>query len=361
MPKGKNTIATRQLTERMFERSTPLGAGEVTDPSPRLVSGYDAIAILAIGSAVFEVAVEQACEIPGVQGVQGPSNPFGPVPLLGPFTETNRFTAVLDAASGLFVVCQRVKPCGTHMRIILDNSGGGAQTTTSFCSYGIPEASVGVGGGGLQGVQGPQGLPGGVQGFQGPIGPQGAQGNQGVSGGEGVQGPQGNQGPIGNQGPQGNQGIIGVQGVQGLQGTNPGPQGLQGLQGNQGPGGATSTAIFPVTHTSGAFSTGALGFTPRFCFYVGAVEQGSNFAHMVGFATGIGALAKGSAFFIDAAGRGPRSDADAIAGVGALPPGDSFGTTFGTDLDVTAFSAAGITLTWSAVVTSHQGFLLVVG
>ena len=228
MPKAKNTIATRQLTERLFERSTPLGAGEVTDPAPRLVAGYDAIAILAVGSAVFEVSVEQACQVPG--GQQGPQGAFGPVPLLGPFTETNRFTAVLDATSGLFVVCQRVKPCGSHMRVILDNSGGAAQTTTSFCAYGIPEATVGVGGGGLQGTQGPQGLPGGVQGFQGPIGPQGNQGNQGPSE-AGTQGPQGNQGPLGFQGNQGNQGVAGT-----------GGQGPQGNQGPEGTGGE-STAI----------------------------------------------------------------------------------------------------------------------
>lgn len=127
-------------------------------------------------------------------------------------------------------------------------------------------------------------------------------------------------------------------------------------------------AIFSFTHTSGTASTGALGFTPKFAIYSGAVEgplgEDNQFSHVVGFATGVGvSIAAGisaeSTLVASAVGDNSGGDDNAIGGhISAV---GTFQTSFTRDLDVTAFSAAGIDLTWSASVTSHAGKLLVVG
>lgn len=230
-----------------------------------------------------------------------------------------------------------------------------------------PQGNIGV-----QGAQGPQGL----QGLQGPQGLQGFQGNQGLQGNQGNQGLQGTnpgvQGPQGIQGLQGSgSGVQGPQGNQGLQGTNPGvqgPQGLQGFQGLQGPQGPLNVAIFSFTHITGTASTGALGFTPKFAIYTGAVNNqvgvvDPKFSHIVGFAIGTGGSARAAGIMEEPDNSitqvGIAGDDDAIGG--GLAAVQVFSTTFTKDLDVTAFGAAGIDLTWSADVTDHAGKLLVVG
>lgn len=126
-------------------------------------------------------------------------------------------------------------------------------------------------------------------------------------------------------------------------------------------------SVFSFTHTSGAASTGALGFTPRFAIYSGAVREASNtMQHIVGFAIGTGASAIAAGLAVDVASGSQVSsgegDDDAIGG--ASVASGAFLTVFGKDLDVTAFGSGGITLTWSLALSAtaaHAGKLLVVG
>lgn len=135
------------------------------------------------------------------------------------------------------------------------------------------------------------------------------------------------------------------------------------------PGGVLSASLFSFTHTSGSASTGALGFTPAAAIYscaVGAVSGSSTFAHTVGMSTGTGTLARatGVSQNVTGNGMGLANDDDAIGGLvlgGGAGPAQA--TAFATDLDVTAFGAGGITLTWSAALVGalHRGYLLVLG
>lgn len=252
MARGVNTITTRQRLEPLFVLHIPLTAGQTFQFDVREVHGYDAVNFLGVSNLPFSIRVEEACSADG------------------PWTQTATFATAPDPALGVESLCDRVIPCGTHMRVFIDNPGA-AQTFLDFCGGGLPIFSSGgsgsqgaqgnqgsqgnqgfqgtVGGGvqgpqgfqGFQGISGPQGNQGsqglqgpqGFQGFQGLTGPQGAQGNQGLQGFQGRQGFQGTQGSTGVQGNQGNQGLQGFQGFQGLTG----PQGAQGNQGLQGPQG----------------------------------------------------------------------------------------------------------------------------
>lgn len=115
-------------------------------------------------------------------------------------------------------------------------------------------------------------------------------------------------------------------------------------------------SLFSFTHSSGAASTGALGFTPRFCIYTGAFENSAatSFTFSTGFATGTGSLARGACASTTNLTAG---DDDAIAGIST----SSWASTFNRDLDVTAFSSSGIELTWSGTINNHAGKLLVIG
>lgn len=132
--------------------------------------------------------------------------------------------------------------------------------------------------------------------------------------------------------------------------------------------GGLNVLMFSMTHTSGTFSTGALGFTPKFAVYSGAVAgplaEANTFDHVVGFATGAGtAIAAGIVVNDDPASSGldnnSGGDDDAIGG--HITADGSFKTSFAIDLDVTAWSAAGIDLTWTGSVTGHRGKLIVIG
>lgn len=183
-----------------------------------------------------------------------------------------------------------------------------------------------------------------------PDGPDGIQGPQGFMGSNG--GPQGSQG---NQGNRGNQGA----------------QGSQGNRGNQAQVGAITSSLFEFNHTSGSSSTGALGFTPLFCVYTGAIvtdpSLGPGVTRAVGFARGTGALAKSAAIGVqdqgssevDCAGAG--GDTSAIGGDVTQSQDPTLITAFLNSLNVTAFGSGGITLTWEAAVLDHVGKLMVVG
>ncbi len=103
-------------------------------------------------------------------------------------------------------------------------------------------------------------------------------------------------------------------------------------------------SLFPFGHLSGAAATGVLGFVPRFCLYIAAWNSSATDRISIGFATGIGALA-------NSVSRASSCTGD--------PSSVAHSTTIA--LDVTAFGPGGIELTWTAAVTSHTGYLLVIG
>jgi hypothetical protein len=140
-----------------------------------------------------------------------------------------------------------------------------------------------------------------------------------------------------------------------------------------GGGGDLQVAIFSMTHVSGTFSTGPLGFTPKFAIYSGVaittVVGVNHHGHAVGFVIGPGGSARAAGVFLrsisgtDVTGALASGDDDAIGGLDNTfgNSGPFFDTSFPIDLDVTAFGPGGIDLTWSAAVTDHAGKLIVVG
>lgn len=169
-------IPVRQHSEPLFVRLEPIGASASFEFPVREVAGYDIVNFLAISNLAFQIRVEEASSSDG------------------PWTPVATFASVL--VSGLQQVCDRVAPCGSHMRVFLDNLVASPESFLEITGLGLPIFGSGSSGGG------------GAQGFQGNRGPQGFQGAVGT-------GPQGNQGI---SGPQGNQGIVGAQGAQGTQG-----------------------------------------------------------------------------------------------------------------------------------------------
>jgi len=115
-------------------------------------------------------------------------------------------------------------------------------------------------------------------------------------------------------------------------------------------GGASNASLFTFSHTSGAASTGALGFTPLFAVYLAVLT--STEAMSVGFATGTGTGARCIVTYWNSGGSDTRFnfDGDAIAQ-----------DKNGVDLDVTAWGSANITVTWASPVSAHTGYMLVVG
>ncbi len=122
-------------------------------------------------------------------------------------------------------------------------------------------------------------------------------------------------------------------------------------------------SVFEFTHTTGAASTGALGFTPRFAIYVGAMEvAASNIVLASGLIIGTGLAAKAASLLLASGGQTVSGDGSAAAGYSGNGGGQVFSSGMSNDLDVTVFDATGVELTWAAPITgSHAGKLLVVG
>ena len=131
-------------------------------------------------------------------------------------------------------------------------------------------------------------------------------------------------------------------------------------------------ALFTFNHTSGSSSTGAIGFTPKACFYTGVVNFGTvngDVSISNGFATGTSTNARGNGFsFTQGPGSPQLPGATGTADGAAIGGGSTAtqnttqtNTSFSRQLTVTAFSSAGITLTWSLAVNAHSGSLLVIG
>jgi len=110
-------IPTRQKTDLLFSTGRPLGAAKSFRSPVAEVAGYNAVAFLGVSDQPFTVTVFEAC------------SPDGP------------FVGVATLASALVggqnQVCSRVSPCGSFMKVTLDN-GGAAMGSLSFCSQGIP-------------------------------------------------------------------------------------------------------------------------------------------------------------------------------------------------------------------------------
>lgn len=279
---------------------------------------------------------------------------------------------------------------GDFLPAVAPPSGAGSTGPTgSTGPFGGPLGPTGpTGPAGQTGPSGPTGF-----GSTGPTGDIGSTGSTGQTGptGSGATGPTGNIGPTGSTGPTG-LGATGPTGDTGSTGdTGPagptgagatGPTGPTGSDGPTGPtgGGATgatgpsfsSFALFTMTHTSGTFSTGALGFTPKAIFYTGVANTNGSTngdtSHACGFAIGTGASAR-SAGFAYAQGSGSPQDPGGTGGfddaaIGGLAPATQNASqqfNYLRRLQVTAFSAAGIDLTWNIAVNAHHGNLLVIG
>lgn len=139
MPDGRNVIATRQLTEQLFgSPSSPVpGLGSFTTDI-RETAGYGAVLVLAAATQPFQIVVFEACS------------------LLASFGATQTLASVLDPISGLNIVCTRVRPCGSFMKLEFDNLGG-SPTLPTLCGTGLPESSSNPG---TPGPPGPPGPPG---------------------------------------------------------------------------------------------------------------------------------------------------------------------------------------------------------
>lgn len=140
---------------------------------------------------------------------------------------------------------------------------------------------------------------------------------------------------------------------------------------NPAAGAIQHSALFSFSHTSGSQSTGALSFTPKVAFYVGNANyggSGGDAAVSAGFA--IGTLGNARAAGLDSVeGPGAPSlpgfsggqDSAAIGGLIRAIQNTVQNSSFDRRLQVTAFSIAGITLTWDVAVNGHSGHLLVLG
>jgi hypothetical protein len=127
------------------------------------------------------------------------------------------------------------------------------------------------------------------------------------------------------------------------------------------------SAIFTLTGTTTTpQSTGAIGFTPRAAILIARLRVSDPGNPPDGFytcqavITGTGAGAKAVLMGIGGTGTPANKTAsDADAAAGAATALDA--TSFDRDLDVTAFSSAGIEFTWSINVSTFTGYLLVIG
>ena len=141
---------------------------------------------------------------------------------------------------------------------------------------------------------------------------------------------------------------------------------------NPAAGNFSNFALFTFTHVAGTVSTGALGFTPKVVFYTGVANTNGlgngDTSSAAGFATGTLGNARSAGFAYTEGPGAPQqpggSGGVSDAGIGgfnqAIQNSVSQGS-FGRILSVTAFSAAGIDLTWNLAVNAHHGNLLVIG
>lgn len=112
-----NAAATRQRTDLLWDSQDLLGAGGTFSGAVRLVAGYGGINFFISSNLSFRLRIQE-----------GPTSS-------GPWTETDRIASALNDAADAQIICQRIVPCGSYMRIFVDNLGG--LTQTSFVVHGL--------------------------------------------------------------------------------------------------------------------------------------------------------------------------------------------------------------------------------
>lgn len=126
-------VASRQKDDDLFLYKDPIADGASVELPIRLVAGYGAIKFLGISDQAFRIRVEETCD-----------------PVKGPWTETHRIDSGANPAGTDQIVCQAIFPCGSHMRLFIENVAGADQTAFNLCGLGHPiaGASGDAGGGG---------------------------------------------------------------------------------------------------------------------------------------------------------------------------------------------------------------------
>lgn len=116
MPNGRNhnfVIQTRQKDDILFSRSSdadPIAAAESFEFKARRVAGYSQIRFLAFAGAAAGFTIHV------LQGTTG----------TGPFVETDTLTSA-PGPGGEQLVCENIEPCGSFMKLILENTSGSPQ------------------------------------------------------------------------------------------------------------------------------------------------------------------------------------------------------------------------------------------
>ena len=116
--------ATRQKADVLFSSEEPLEGSAMLAAGPAEVMGYSVAAFLAITDRPLRIRVEEACAEEG------------------PWAVTATLSSSFDPASQLERVCARVAPCGSFMRVFLDNLSASPEGILRFCALGLPEGDV---------------------------------------------------------------------------------------------------------------------------------------------------------------------------------------------------------------------------
>lgn len=118
MPAAINTVPTRQLGEIVLSSTELLAGGAAFESDPYLVAGFNSVAFFANSDTPFEIQVLEACSS------------------RGRFAVTR--TLASSPVGATHLVCDRVFPCGTHMKGRFNNLGG-QQAFLALCALGVPE------------------------------------------------------------------------------------------------------------------------------------------------------------------------------------------------------------------------------
>lgn len=114
-------VPTRQKADLLFEAPAALvGAGDEVCLPVREVRGYAFVNLLLESDQPFSVRAEQGCACDPSAMRASTTLPSSPHP------------------SG-HVLCSRVLPCGTHMRLCVRNTGPSAQSRLVLCGTGVPQ------------------------------------------------------------------------------------------------------------------------------------------------------------------------------------------------------------------------------
>lgn len=119
---GNCEIPTRQKADLLFSTEIPLIVGDFFIAPVRRVAGYAEIPVFALSDQPFTIQVEEATDVEE----DGSGN----------FVQTQTLTAV--AVGPLWLVCQRIRPCGSFMQMTLGNMGVTDMGSLNFAVQGLP-------------------------------------------------------------------------------------------------------------------------------------------------------------------------------------------------------------------------------